>query len=564
VSEAQTEQKDFRTYLRPVLKRWWLIALVVPIATYATYRHYDSKPSTFQSFSELYGRPSTLEQLIFGQKAEGASKVEDDALLIETSTVANRAEELLSGERQPAPEEGTAKHGKGKGSAKNGKNAESTGEVEGEPTVPLGEGGIPNGGIEAGAIEKSNFIVITGSSDTANGAARLANAYAQAFVELQRSALHREAASALQTARSRLAAIRATPAEEKEEEGSTTARRREALERQIEQLQLVASQSASGGVRQVELAQPEPPIESDPKGNAIFAFLVSLMLAIGACYGLEYLNRRIGTVEDVEEVYDLPILTEIPRVSSPAPLTDDGVAMARPLAGPFQRLQTTLDVQARERPIRTILVASAVPEEGKSIVARNLAVAYREAGRTVAVLDADFHNASLRGLLAADEGPGLADVLAGRASFGQVVQEVAVKIGTNGNSHAGHNGFDQAAALTEPAGELAMVPAGAHHGRLAGVFGSDAMHQTLLTAADTYGLAIIDSPPLLAVADALPLLSEVDAVVLVTRLGVSTRDAAKRLLSELRRVPDAQIAGVVVNGIPPRTYRSRSYGYEYD
>jgi Mrp family chromosome partitioning ATPase len=234
--------------------------------------------------------------------------------------------------------------------------------------------------------------------------------------------------------------------------------------------------------------------------------------------------------------------------------------MAKTLHGPFHRLQTNLEMQARERPLRTIVVASAAPGEGKSMVARNLALAYSEAGRRVAVLDADLRKASMSGLLAAHEGLGLSDILSGRASFGDAVQEVAVQVGSNGN---GVRLGDVPADARPHGGELAMVPAGEHHGNLAMALSSEEMRRTLASAAEIYGTVIIDSPPLLAVADGLPLLSEADAVVVVTRMGTSTRDSARRLLAELRRVPDVFIAGIVVNGISPRVYRARSYGYYY-
>lgn len=497
------EQRDLRSYLRPVLKRWWLILAVVPIVTVGTYLYYDAKPKTYQASTELYFAPSSLQEAIFGSRVDTKSKVEDSALLIQTTEVGERAEKILVNE------------------------AKRTG---GTP--------VPAGGISAQAIDNSSFIVITATADSAVGAARLANAYAVAFMRMQRGQISREAKAIIKATEKQLKEIPKT---------EETLRRREAMAAKIQELTLATGQSRSGGIRQVDPAVPPAvPVDHDPMQNAIFAFVIGLMLAVGGAYGLEYLNRRIGRIEDVEEVYGLPILTEVPKVGSPAPGGENGVVIAKSLVGPFQRLQANLDLIGRERPIRTILVASAAPGEGKSIVARNLGIAYREAGRNVAVLDADFRRASLGGLLAAHEGLGLSDVLAGRATFGQVVQEVPRPATINGNG-----------------GELAMVPAGDAHGRAGTALASNEMRQTMRTAADTYGTAIIDSPPLLAVPDVLPLLSEADAVVLVMRLGVSTRDSAQRLLAEIERVPGAFVAGIVVNGIPRRLYRARSYGY-YD
>lgn len=539
------DHKDLRTYLRPVLKRWWLFALIVPVVTIGTYLYYAHKPKVYESAAQLYVQPSTLEELVFGNQTDAQSRIEDFALLIQTSRVSERAEKLLIAEAEEKQAAATHK-GKGAG-AKKGKQPSPA-----PATVP--PGAVPPGTIGAEAIEKSSFLVVSAQSSTPQGAARLANAYANAFAEMQRQKIGTEARKGAEAATERLHELGKKTANE-------NSNRREGLEQQIEELNLIASQPASsGGVSLVQAATPDPlPIGHNPTGDAIFAFVVGLMLAIGAAYGLEFLNRRINRIEDVEEVYDLAVLTEIPQVPTPAPHAQHGVTMAKALHGPFHRLQTNLEMQARERPLRTIVVASAAPGEGKSIVARNLALAYREAGRRVAVLDADLRKASMGGLLAAHEGLGLSDILSGRASFGDAVQEVAVQVGSNGNGSEG----GAAPGGRAFGGELAMVPAGRHHGEPVMALSSEEMRQTLTSAADIYGTVIIDSPPLLAVADGLPLLSEADAVVLVTRMGVSTRDSARRLLAELRRVPDVFIAGIVVNGISPRVYRARSYGYYY-
>lgn len=518
MNDSPLDQKDVRTYLRPVLKRWWLFILIVPVVTIGTYLYYSHKPKVYESAAQLYVQPSTLEELVFGNATGAQSQLEDFALLIQTSKVRERAEKKLL--------------------AEGGKKKPAT---------------VPPGTIGAEALEKSSFLIVSAQSSSPQGAARLANAYANTFAEMQRQRIGTEARKGAEGATRRLHQLGKGP----EEKNSN---RREGLEQQIEELNLIASQpAASGGVSLVQAATPNPePIGHNPTSNAIFAFVIGLMLAIGGAYGLEFLNRRINRIEDVEEVYDLPVLTEIPQVPTPAPQAQDGVAMAKTLHGPFHRLQTNLEMQARERPLRTIVVASAAPGEGKSIVARNLALAYTEAGRRVAVLDADLRKATMGGLLAAHEGLGLSDILSGRASFGDAVQEVAVQVGSNGNGSR-----PVPAGAPSLGGELAMVPAGEHHGNLAMALSSEEMRRTLSSAAEVYGTVIIDSPPLLAVADGLPLLSEADAVVLVTRMGVSTRDSARRLLKELRRVPDVFVAGIVVNGISPRVYRARSYGYYY-
>jgi Mrp family chromosome partitioning ATPase/capsular polysaccharide biosynthesis protein len=509
VTDAPAEQKDLRAYLKPVLDRWWLILAVVPLVTIGTYIHYDGTPKVYSAQTALYFQPSTLSEVLLGHaSATNESDIQNLALLVQTPPVAERARKLLK-------------------------------EEKGKPPV--------RGGVVAAPVEKTSFMTIDSSASTPEGAARIANAYARAFIELQADQLQREAHQTARTAERQL--------KQQRKNISESTQSREALVNKLQTLRLLASQpGGSGGIKQVEPAIASPtPIGHEPTSKAIFAFFVSLLLAIGAAYALAYMNRKIGSVEDAEEVYELPVLTEVPKVDTPALFTHQGAAMDEALSEPFHRLQTNLEMVARNWQLRTILVASAVPGEGKSIVARNLALAYREAGRNVAVLDADLRSASLGSMLAANQGPGLAEILSGRASFGQVAQQIPAP-SSNGNSSR------DGQLATAQRGYAAVVPAGQHYGNLSTALSSGQMREALRDAADTYGTAIIDSPPLLAVADVLPLLSEVDGVVLVSRLGLSTRDSARRLLNELRRVPNLSILGLVVNGVSPRTYRARSYG----
>lgn len=514
------EQKDLRSYLRPILKRWWLLAIIVPVVTIGTYIYYDQKPKVYGASTQLFIQPSAVNQILVGgnNSLEALVTAENLAVLIQTRTVAEKAAARLQKEKAD----------------------------------------VSGGSISAAPLESSNFISIAATASTPKGAAQLANAYAAAFLATQAKQLEGEAGRTLRVARRQLADLGNDPA---------TEARRESLEEQISTLELVSSQSSRNtGIKVVERAFPSStPIDHDPMSNAIFAFVFSLMLAIGVAFLLEFMTRKVSSVEDAEDIYGLPVLAEVPKVDSPSPQGPGGIGVAKDLHESFHRLQMNLDMLSHERELRTILVVSAAPGEGKSVVTRNLGLLYREAGRNAAVLDADFRKATLGGLFNAHEGPGLTDILAGRATFGQAVQEVSVPAAENGNGSAPAQPMTEAAPVNayKGSGDLAMVPAGAMHGSLAAELTHGRMQQTLQQASELYDRVIVDSSPVLATADVLPLLSEVDGVVVVTRLGVSTRESAKRLLKELERVPDINLLGVVVNGIPQRLYRTRAYGYYY-
>ncbi len=521
--EAPAERVDLHDYVRPLWSRLWLIVAIVAVVTGGTYWYYERQPEVYQASTKLYVAPSTLDQVLFGGNGpQDQATIDNLTVLLQTSAVAREAAKQIG--------------------------------YKGDPRALLG-------GVSAVTQGDSDFILVTGAASSPQKAAALANGFATGFIKLRADQVDKEADKALTAAEGELSRLGSGPASEPQ---------RASLDAQIQQLRLIRSLPAGAGgsgIRQIEPAvPPSSPTEPNPGRNAIFAFVVSLVLGVGAALALDRFDRRIRRVEDVEKIYGLPVLTELPTVRTPAPVIDDEALIAEPFREPFRRLQTNLEMFSRARELRTIVVASAAPGEGKSIVARNLALAYREAGKRVAVVDADFRKPSLAGLLATDDGPGLANVLSGSSDLRHALQDVPV--------HATNGHHDEAVPVPagaspeadpKPArpGALSLVTSGPQPANPGAALATGKMRDTLTSAALRFDAVIVDSPPVLAVGDALPLLSEADGVILVARLGTSTRDSADRLMAELKRLPDVNLLGVVANGIPARQHRNRAYGYGY-
>ena len=103
------------------------------------------------------------------------------------------------------------------------------------------------------------------------------------------------------------------------------------LSARIERLELIGS--AGGGGSGIELVEPAVaptvPIAPQPTKNAVFAFVISLVLGIGAAFGLERLDRRMQRVEDVQDALGKPVLTELPRIDTPAPFVNREAVISR-------------------------------------------------------------------------------------------------------------------------------------------------------------------------------------------------------------------------------------------
>jgi len=222
-------------------------------------------------------------------------------------------------------------------------------------------------------------------------------------------------------------------------------------------------------------------------------------------------------------------------------------------------------------------VSSAVPGEGKSTVVRNLALAFRETGKRVAVVEGDLRDPKLAVMFGTVPGPGLTEVLRHDSELADVTIEVGAALpgfdelvridaeprtaaeGKPANGSSGRNGH----AATARGGTVTLLLRGARPANPPAVLASDRLREVLDDLRDAYDVVLIDSAPLLAVTDTVALLRYADAAIFVSRLGVTTRETAKRLNEVLGRVPDVHLLGVVANDLSRLDAAGYGYGYGY-
>lgn len=518
-TDTSTNALDLRDYLRPVLSRLPLIIAVVVVVTGATYLYYSNKPEVFASSTQIMVGNSELDRLILGTDTPRDGRTSETlAVLLQTEPVARAAAKRLG--------------------------------YRGDPRALLGS-------VKVGAAEDSDFLVISSSAGDPNTAAAIANAFAKGFIAVTAAERRSAATVALKAADGQMKELGITAEDDAQ---------RAALRQRIERLTAIQEfPKAAAGTRQLDPALPiAVPVEPKPKKNAIFALAVSLMLAIAGAFGLERLDRRLRRPEDVESLYPVPNLTELPGTSNAAPSADGKATLPETFREPLRMLRTNLDLASLDRPLRTILVTSAGPREGKSTVVRNLALAYRESGARVAVIDTDLRRPTLDKLLAVQREPGLINVLTGTETLEEALQTAEVHVegietliklySQNGNGNGkGHTDL----------GRLAVLAAGPTPANPPAVLAAERMRLLLDKIAGQFDVVLLDTAPMLAFGDAVPLVSEVDGVLVVARLGTTTSDAARRLLARLERIPNSNVLGVVANDVGKRDQAQRAYAYHY-
>jgi capsular exopolysaccharide synthesis family protein len=322
--------------------------------------------------------------------------------------------------------------------------------------------------------------------------------------------------------------------------------RRDLLQQQIAQWQATYAQlytaytgNQANTLSIVELAEPNLfPVGPQTTTNVVLAGAIGALLAIGAILLLEYLDDTVKSGEEMATLTELPFLGIIPRMHQGDQATDRLVALRSPrsnFAECFRVLRTNLQFSSFDRPMRTILVTSPQPTEGKSTTAANLAVVIAQAGHKVIVVDTDLRRPILHRIFDSPNDSGLTTML-----FTEDQEPT--------------NGF-----CPTKVDNLLFVPSGPLPPNPSEMLGSQRMEALIGQLKRLADVIIFDSPPLLTVTDSTVLATKVDGVVLVADSGVTRREALRKAVESLHQV-GAHLLGTVLNRV---NIRSDGYYYYY-
>jgi len=281
-------------------------------------------------------------------------------------------------------------------------------------------------------------------------------------------------------------------------------------------------------------------VSPKPTRNGALGLAVGLVFGLGMAFLAEYLDNTIKSAEEAQELFDAPVLGTIPTVQFKAGETRRLTIVQDPGsrgAEAYRGLRNSIDYVNFEHVIKTVLVTSAAPGEGKSTVSANLAASLAMAGAKVVLINCDFRRPTTDEFFEVNNQLGLSDVLAGRISLESALQAT-----------------DDANLRVLTPGKMPPNPSE--------LLGSEKMTALIETIKADADWIIVDSPPLLAVADAAATARWTDGVLVVTRAGVSTSPAGANARDILDKV-GARILGVVVWGLDESRGGRHGYGGYY-
>jgi capsular exopolysaccharide synthesis family protein len=281
----------------------------------------------------------------------------------------------------------------------------------------------------------------------------------------------------------------------------------------------------------------DQPVAPTPVRNSGLALVLGLVIGVGAAVLRETLDTSVKSALALGSLTEAPVLSTVPLDSRAKrePLIVAGSA-GSVRAEALRQLRTNLQFVNVDEPARTIVVTSAVPGEGKSTMACNLAIVFAEAGKRVVLVDGDLRRPKLADYLGVEGALGLTNVLAGQAGVDSALQQW----GTSG---------------------VFILPSGSIPPNPSELLGSRNMAALVASLRGGFDVVIIDTPPLLPVTDAALAATIADGTVLVIRCGKTTATQARSAAEALAAV-DARVLGCVLNMTPRKGRESYSY-YDY-
>lgn len=290
-------------------------------------------------------------------------------------------------------------------------------------------------------------------------------------------------------------------------------------------------------ITQVRFADsPTSPVSPNIPLNLFIGLLVGLAIGTLAAILREVIDTRVRSLEDIEAVSAAPIVGAIPQVAKarrgPVVVHED---VGTPTAESYRILRTNLQFLDLDGPA-TFVITSPHSSDGKSTIAVNLAASIAANGVRVLVVEADLRRPRVHEYLGVLGTAGLTDVLIGRASLTDVVQQ-----GASPNLHILASG---------------RIPPNPSE-----LLGSQNMQELMTVLQGMYDVVLYDTPPVLPVPDAAILSRNVGGVLLVVSIDHTRRDDIRSAVASLNKV-NARVAGVVANRVAARgstSYLNDSY-----
>ncbi len=263
------------------------------------------------------------------------------------------------------------------------------------------------------------------------------------------------------------------------------------------------------------------PIKPNKKLNLMLGVIFGAILGLGGAFIADYVGASVKTSKDVKIHFNLPVFGSIPKVSNPNLLEHSGNSH---ISEAYKEIRTNIGFSNPDCPIKTILVTSSVPREGKSTVASNIGIVLTQLGKEVLLVDVDLRRPVLAKVFGIENKKGITDILTKKANWTSVINSTKIE-------------------------NLNLLTSGKIPPNPSELLGSQQMDVLIKELKKNFDYIIFDVPPAVNVTDAAVLSSKLDGVLIVVEANKTNKLAISRAKENLERV-NAKILGVILNKVP--------------
>lgn len=305
----------------------------------------------------------------------------------------------------------------------------------------------------------------------------------------------------------------------------------------------------TGNISIIDMAEiPKDPVKPRKRLNIFLSLIVGLLMGTGLAFFFEYLDNTVKDPDDIKRLLKIPFLGPVPVVIPDGSGSPDNKDMPElltlhapksPASEAYRGIRTNILFSSPDAEPQVILIASAGPQEGKTLTATNLAITMAQSGSSVIILDCDLRRPKLHELFEVDQRRGVTHFLVDKRSYKKEEFQTAVP-------------------------NLYIMPSGPIPPNPSEILGSQRMTDLLGSLRKDFNRIIIDSPPIAAVTDAVVLSKHTDGTVYVIRAHKIVRGVIVNGLDQLRSV-GAHLLGAILNGADMIRdgYYSNYYYYYY-